>query len=786
MELRLEPGDKKQLELYSLKLSDKNLMVKRGKKRDTMAQSAHTFRRNGWQAFNVGDYATAISLWERAYKQQSDESTATLLAEALFRRAVNKKAATALSPDLILSHLRRAQQLRPNDPCYAYHLALALHRQGWLSEAMPLYEKVRGSENAFRRRTAYPMALMFLQLDRNPATAPGWAELSATEQTMLLHGAGLEGLATLPKEAPPFWQGITALHHGRFAAAQPLLQQAVEKPDTPQQQALAHYGLGLVAAQQEDWNAARHHWQTAAAAGLQSAALQTNLAELYHRLAEERLQADDVPGAIRAAEEAGRLYGEWPSALGELGAHALQRQAYQAAQNEQWAEAFGYWQRAYFLDGGSFRLAYNLALVLEKQEMYEGAAEFWRETLRRRPRRADHADAISSEQVSRLWRRTAEAYQKVGAFEEAVQVYRNAVKGDETNLTIRLALAETLALNGQLRAAENELERILQRDPNNLQAMLQLGEVLAGQDWYRSIRAPHLWKQVLQLDPTHARARQLLADYYVNSAEASYSWGDVPQAVIYYREALQYRPDDAGILASLGSCLLFTQDKASGQDYIKQAIERAPTDLRVYDPIIRAWLELEEPVEAERVMAQAETAVPLIPYQFYINIGLHCLMNEWEVPLKPWFDRAIALAPPEEEVLVNIGQALMLSGQHADLAKEYLEKAIAADQKSASAYVGLGIVAVQQGDDKLAEKHWRQAEKLARKAGDFDLLDHIRSTREMFTGPMAALMRSLGGGRMPNLLQMSQMFENGLMDFDEEWDDDEEWDYEEDWDSEYF
>lgn len=751
-------------------------MAKR--KKDTSAQSAMALRRNGWQAFSKNDYASAINQLERSYKQQADPQTAVILAEALFRRAVSKKAQTELSPEVALSHLQRAHQLRPKESVYAYHLALALHRLGRLAEAVPLYQEILAQQNAFRQRAAYPLTMALLQQGKNPADSPAWRELSASEQKMLRYGAAIQGLTPMPDEGTDFWQGIVALRNGRFADAQPLLQQALEAPENASQKALVHYGLGLLAAQQEDLNTARSHWQAAIIAGLNSPQLHHNLAELYHRMAEERLQANNVTGALQAAQEAARLYGERPSSLNELEAQALQRLGYQAAQSGEWETAFSNWLKARELDGSSFRLAYNFALVLEKKEKFEEAAEAWREALRRRPRRADHPDAINDEQVTRIWRRAAEAYQRAGAYDDAVQVFRNAVKGDENNLAVRLALAETLTLNGQLRAAENELERILQRDPNNIPALLQLGEVIAAQDQgYSAIRAVHLWKKVLALDPNNAQARHFLADYHVNNAEAAYAWGDVTGAIESYREALIYQPDDAPILAALGSCFLFTADGDSADLYINQAIERAPTDLRVYDPIIRAWLELEDFEAAERVMEQAKTAVPVVPYQFYLSLATFCLINEWEVPLQPWLDRAVAAAPASENILLAIGEMLMLAGREPDLAVQYLEAAIAAKQQPANAYLTLGIIAAQQGKEDLAEKHWREAEKLARKAGNDELLDHIRSTRDMFTGPLAFMLRQMHGGSMPNLLQMTQMFMDdfdGFMD-DEDWDD-EDWD----------
>ena len=750
-------------------------MAKRKRKKVRPAQSAAALRQNGLQAFKRKEYGAAIDTWERAYKQRAEPQTAVALAEAHFRRGVQHPDGRSAHTDAALADLQRAFQLKPNDSCYAYHLGLALHRRGRLAEALPLYERISQGENAFKKRAAYPLALALLQQGEDPANHPVWSELSESERVMLRYGASPDQVAAPADDWPVFWQGVAALRNGRYTEAQHLLQQALEAPDSAYHAALIHYCLGLIAARDEKWDAARRHWRSAHAGGLSQPYLQSNLSELYHRLAEERLAANDPAGAIAAAQEATRLYPESPASLNELEAQAWQQQGYQAAVANQWEVALDHWQKARQLDGGSFRLAYNLALALEKQEAFEAAGEAWREALRRRPRRSDHPDAINDEQVARLWQRAAEAYQKAGAFDDAIQVYRHAVKWNESNLTVRLALAQSLMINGQLRAAENELGRILELDPKNIPALIQLGEVLSGQEnWYQAIRATHLWKQVLQLDPQNQQARHLLADFYVNSAEAALSWAEVDRAIENYQQALQYRPNDQAIVAALGSCFLFTEDAEIADNYISQAIERDPTNLHVYEPVLRAWLELEEPEEAERVLAQMETAISQVPYQFHMGLAIHCLMVGLADLAQPWLERAIAGAPPSENILVHIGEILMFTG-NSELAEEYLQKAIAAGQEPGHAYLALGMVAIQQGKRDQAEKRWRAAEKLARKQKDRELLDRIEEARMIFSGPLGALF-SIMGDNAPNLLELTQLMAGGI---DDEWD-------EEDWDEDGF
>jgi tetratricopeptide (TPR) repeat protein len=744
-------------------------MSKRNQRKPSSAQSSAALQRNGLQAFKRYDYATAIAVWERAYKQRPDKQTAVALAEAHFRRGVSGLG----SPEAILADLRRANELQPDDDCYAYHLALILHRQGQPAAAIPLYQTIRQRKSPFAQRAAYPLALALLQQGKNPADHPVWTSLTEAEQTMLRFGQSPQQVAA--EEGSPFWRGILALQNGRYTQADELLRQTLGKPESLLQQAAAHYALGLIAAQSEEWSAARRHWQTAYNSGFHAEQLQHNLRELYHRLAEERLQADDLNAALNAAQEAAKLYGERPSALAELESQIQQRLGQQAASAGKWDEALAHWGQAHELDGGSFRLAYNFALALEKQEEFIEAGEAWREALRRRPRRSDHPDAITDEQVSRLWRRAAEAYQKAGAFDDAIQVYRHAVKWQEDNLEVRLALAESLMSNGQFQAAENELERILRKNDKYIPALIQMGEIFASYEDWRSWQAPNMWKRVLQIEPEHPQAKRLIADYYVNRAEVALSWDRVDTAIESYERALEYLPQNPPILAALGSCYLFLEEQETADKYIDEAIARAPADLSVYAPVLKAWLEMEEPEEAEKVYARMQTAVSQIPYQFFMHLVAHCLEYGASDIIEPWLERAIAAAPPTENILVIIGELLMFIGDP-EMARRYLERAIEAGQNPAEAYFNLGMVAMRLGDRKLADKHWDQASRLARKERNHELLERIQEAKDMFDGPLGMLLSMGEQGGMPSLLELTRLLEGEMGDMweDEEWEDDDD------------
>lgn len=179
---------------------------------------------------------------------------------------------------------------------------------------------------------------------------------------------------------------------------------------------------------------------------------------------------------------------------------------------------------------------------------------------------------MSDEQVARLWQRTAEAYARAGDFEEAAYVYNLAVKWQPENLTIRLARTESLLTDGRFQAAENELERILKRDPDYIPALLLRGEVEAqcGWGWFSADRAAGYWERVLELDPDNEEAQQRLVDLYVDQAEEATRWGFYQLEVIIslYERALSYRPGDGRIKAQIARTFLIGGDYDEALPYI--------------------------------------------------------------------------------------------------------------------------------------------------------------------------------------------------------------------------
>ena len=720
---------------------------KKQQKQENISQSISALTSNGLKAFQQNEFEKAIAAWGKIPLKLRP---AAWLAEAHFRRGLERVYAAGDGNGLL--DLQSASTYQPDNPCYVYHVGLVLQRQGDLPGAINAYQVVRKSAGAFAARAAYPLALATLQNGQDPSTTPVWQELSLREQSLLHSASALRGgrrAAKIPAEAPLLWRALAAVDGKDPATARAGLEEVLTGDATQIEKAIAHYYQGVLSAQVEDWETVQTRWEAAFTGGLQSARIHDNLAELAMRRAEDLLRQGDAHGALSAVEKA-RQHKPDDKLQNELAAQSQQQLGFQAASAGQWVEAQAHWQAAVELDSGSFRLAYNLALSYEKSDNYLLAGQTWREALRRRPRRADHPDALSDEQVARIWQRAAECYQKAGEFEEVAHTYQQAIKWAPENVNLHLALAESLMRDGRLVAARNELERILERDPKNIPTLLRLGEAYFRDEdapWYIKENAKRLWEKVLQIDPKNFQAKMFMGEWYMEQGEIAYTWDKYERALENYKKSLEYNPKNIKLLCYLAECCFNLGEKDQGEEYARQSLALA-TSFDDYATMIDFWLELEEDERAWELTNQAESRFEKVPIEFYLAMAEKALKDHRKSAGLAWIEHAIEKAKPKDDTFVMIGEIALDVDN--DLAREYLQKALQAGQNPGQAHLLLGKLEDMDGNQRASKKHLNEAERIANQTRDDDLAERVELARMMVGGPQAFMQRlmEMGGPKM--------------------------------------
>jgi tetratricopeptide (TPR) repeat protein len=718
---------------------------KKQTKHQGLAQSLKALTQNGAKAFRMEEYEKAIAAWERIPAFQRPLS---MVAEAHFR--LGQKLFYGENRQDGLIHLQTAAQSLPDDPTYAYHLGLALHRQGDLSGALNSYQIARKNPGPIATRAAYPLALALFQDGQDPAANPVWQELTPAEKSALGSARIFRRRPYhLPPEAPLLWQALASFGNDDHKGARAQLEQALATDMSATEKGMAHFYLGLLAARADDLESARRAWEAAVATGLHLDRLSANLAETYQRHAEEALAQGDIQTAQAAATEAKRHRSD-DGALDALLAQIHQQLGYQAATLNHWDEAQDHWQTAVQLDSGSFRLAYNLALAYEKSGDFIEAGETWREALRRRPRRADHPDALDDDQVARLWQRAAECYIRAGDFEEVGHIYQQAIKWAPENLELRLALAENALSEGRLQLAGNELERILERNPKHIPALLRMGEVFAQDvDSWWTKQAPKYWQQVLEIDPKNNQARQLLAEWYIDQAERTLTWQQYDETIQNYEKSLEFRPGNVTVLSELFTCHQCLKQKTQADEYIQQALASAK-NLADYADLISALLLFDEQYSrAVEVLTLAEARFPDIPLDFYVDMAGPLLERQRKEQADFWLQKAISKAGPTDSIFTMIADMVMDLDE--EVAYEYAQKALAAKENGGQAHLILGVLESKRENNPASRKHFHEAERIARQTNDEELQFRIEAARIYLAGPESFVRRLLDEGG-PDLL----------------------------------
>lgn len=162
--------------------------------------------------------------------------------------------------------------------------------------------------------------------------------------------------------------------------------------------------------------------------------------------------------------------------------------------------------------------------------------------------------------------------------EEAMEVYDEALENQGYNSELLYSRAMLAEKMDRLDILEADLRRIIEREPENAQALNALGYTLADRtDRYEE--AYDLIKKALELSP---------GDYYIldSMGWVLYRQGKLDEAVEYLRRALELR-DDPEIAAHLGEVLWVKGDKESAREVWDTALQETPEDRKLLDVIQR-------------------------------------------------------------------------------------------------------------------------------------------------------------------------------------------------------
>ena len=149
---------------------------------------------------------------------------------------------------------------------------------------------------------------------------------------------------------------------------------------------------------------------------------------------------------------------------------------------------------------------------------------------------------------------------------------------------------------GRFREAEQLYRRVLQREPDNADALNLLG-VLAAQAGHAR-DAKDMLSKAVAIDGTNA-------EYHFNLGLVYQGTGDRDGAIKSYRQAVEIRPDYGDAWLNLGGLLLNKGDLDEAESCNRQAVAIAPANPVAHHNLGAALLAKQFPAEAERCFREA-------------------------------------------------------------------------------------------------------------------------------------------------------------------------------------
>jgi tetratricopeptide (TPR) repeat protein len=472
--------------------------------------------------------------------------------------------------------------------------------------------------------------------------------------------------------------------------------------------------------------AALAHWQAARADGFDSRHLHHNLSAMAYEQAIQSQQAGQPRQALELLDQV-HLTGTINNDVRDFYHQLNLELGYAAAQKGDWQQALSYWQRAEQAGDDSRKLILNLALAYQHQKEYREAANYWRTLLRRRPRKAEHPEALTEQQVARIWQNVAENYSRAGDYEEAIKTYKNAVKWAPDNIDLRLQLVETYQNEGRWQAAENELHRILAKDPDHVPALTLLAESYS-HDYFPD-QARRLWQRILELEPNNPVARQQLAHTYEEEGKRLGMWGRYEQAIDIFNEGLKHAPNNQRLLVMIGGTYADWGKLKLAREYLEQARAVNPNDLQTLRTTFVIWLSHKSIPDLRQTFEHMQIVTGPVPGELFLDLFEQCRRFGQTAEGEKILDFTRARYTDNDEILIGVAVGYSHLDQD-NKAASILRGVLKNNPNHIEANVQLGIVYFHLNQIRLAKRHWDKAEAQARRENNHLLLHQIKLIKD--------------------------------------------------------
>jgi tetratricopeptide (TPR) repeat protein len=238
---------------------------------------------------------------------------------------------------------------------------------------------------------------------------------------------------------------------------------------------------------------------------------------------------------------------------------------------------------------------------------------------------------------------------------------------------------------GRFREAEQLYRRVLQRDPNNAEALNLLG-VLAAQSGHAR-DAKDLLAKAVAIDGTNP-------EFHYNLGLVYQGTGDRDEAIKSYRQAAEIRPEYGDAWLNLSGLLLNKGDAEDAELCGRHAVRINPANPVGHHNLGAALLVRQAHREAEQCFREALRLKPDYA-EAWNSLGVAQSAQGSLHDATESFRRALALRPDYAEAHNSLGFALLEQDQ-LDEAVAAVRRALAAKPELVQARINLAVIMVEQ------------------------------------------------------------------------------------------
>lgn len=309
----------------------------------------------------------------------------------------------------------------------------------------------------------------------------------------------------------------------------------------------------------------------------------------------------------------------------------------------------------------------------------------------------------SPEDQVRATRGLAEVRRRQGRFAEAIDLFRQVLSVDASDVAARLGLAQSLRGSGDFVTALTETESVLGRDPQSLSGRVLRAQLLA--DTGRTAEAQ------TELNTLAQGLTNASLENYLSVAEALAGLRSYDSAVRVLQAGESAFPGELLLPLRRGDVLLASGDFDAARELFEQIIAANPREFDARLGRARSFNYSNRLLEAD---AAYREALQLEPRSFAGRIELaDILSRRGDYPQSiDLYQQAIADNPGDLAARVQFARVLRFNRRFADSGRA-LDQVLQADARNVPALIERGILRGQVGDYQPGIADLQQALQLA-------------------------------------------------------------------------